>query len=88
MEVRSRSVGAKLTLYDREDDSAISGGSYGTVYLGLFEETKPVAVKKILRQWDKEKKGFTEVEPKLLLKLVGHPNILQYYCVEQDDDFM
>jgi len=77
-------VGNKLTLHGKSDMPICNKGGYGTIYLGIFETAKPVAVKEIL--FDCVEDHMSQLEPRLLLKLSGHPNILQYYCVEKDNE--
>lgn len=83
----------KLTVYDSspfDPNYTIFIGSNGVhVFIGYFEKTKKVAVKRIDR--DLVRLGIIQdfqKEAKLMLEFAGHPNILQYYCTEMNEQFM
>lgn len=63
----------------RSDPLAING-HYGTIFQGKFEEAIDVAISRIL------KKEYS-VDLDILRQSQNHPNILRYYCSEQDADF-
>lgn len=91
--VESRKVGEKLIVYDKSNwdpKYTIFRGSTGThVFLGFFEEIKKVAVKRVQREFlPSDLFEDLKKEAKFLLELAGHPNILQYYCTEINEDFM
>ncbi len=89
-ETESRKVGEKLIVCDRSPDpdcTIYKSNTGANVYLGFFEKTKPVAVKRIVRDCVTGLLDFQE-ETKLMLKLSGHPNILQYYCTEKNEYFL
>lgn len=72
--------------YDPEN--CIGNGCIGYVFHGLFEGTKPVAVKRFqMVQMIKDSDAINR-ESELLLKASDHPNILRYFCTEMDMDFM
>lgn len=63
----------------------ISSGRRGTnVFFGFFEKTRPVAVKRVVRD---SENGILD-EARFLLRLDGHPNILRYYCTGINENFM
>ncbi len=71
--------------YSRED--RLGTGSFGSVFRGKFRENeeKPeieVAIKRI------EQIEGKEVEKIVMGDIEPHPNVLQYYCVEEEDDFI
>ena len=68
----------KLT-FCQNDPLAVTG-HYGTVFKGKFEQAMDVSVTRIL------KREFS-VNLDVLRKSQNHPNILRYYCNEQDADF-
>jgi serine/threonine protein kinase len=65
--------------YSKED--VLGRGTYGDVYLGIFNKEK-VAVKKILL--NRSEKEEREVD---LQKILDHENILKILQVVEDDDF-
>jgi len=67
--------------FSRND--VLGSGSFGTVYKGKFKGTIDVAIKRILRE-----KVTSDVETVVMAEIQSHPNVLRYYCVEEDDDFM
>lgn len=89
--VESKEVGDKLIVYDRrpfDSNYTIFRGSRGVhIFLGYFEKTKKVAVKRFQRALLKSA-CLIRKETNLMLELAGHPNTLQYYCTEMDEDFM
>jgi len=68
----------------------IGRGSYGTVvfqgYLGLYENYRPVAVKRLQRSHVNPSLIQREVE--LMKRASDHPNILRYIHTEIDPNFM
>ena len=66
----------------------IGSGSYGDVYQGTFVPTESgvvidVAVKRILKT--KVESNFEQI---IMDHIDYHPNVIRYYCVETDLDFM
>jgi len=61
-------------------DSSIKG-HFGRVFKGDFEETVDVAIERI------KKRDFI-VELDVIRKAQNHPNILRYYCSEEDPEFV
>jgi hypothetical protein len=59
----------------------IDSGRFGTQYLGRFEDTIDVCVTKV-------KKIKFSIDTKVLCLAQNHPNILRYYCSEQDPHFV
>ena len=77
----------KLGKKVRYDPSRIVGnGSYASVYEGLYENTKKVVVKRILRGQVDEM--LLKEEVYIMLKADDHPNILRCLCCEMNDDFL
>ncbi len=70
--------------YDRE--KMIGRGCFASVYEGLFEGLKKVAVKRLLKTKDDESAIKREAE--LMLKANEHQNILRYFCYEMNEDFL
>ncbi len=70
--------------YNRKD--RLGTGSFGSVFKGKYQEPrKPdidVAIKRI------ESLDVNEIEKIVMEKLEPHSNVLQYYCTEEDGDFM
>lgn len=63
-------------------ENQIGVGKYSSVYKGTFENKKTVAIKRLL-------KHQSRVDSHLLMNAEGHPNILQYKCIEEEDiEFM
>jgi len=62
-------------------------GGFATVFEGLFEGSKPVAIKRFQTS-DVENESSILKEAELMLKANDHPNILRYYCMEMTDDFL
>ena len=50
---------------------------------GTYEE-RPVAVKRVLREYV----DVAETEVDLLRRSDNHPNVIRYYCMERDPQFM
>ena len=66
----------------------IGKGSYGQVYRGTFvatgsDDVIDVAVKRILKTTAES--NFEQI---IMEHIDDHPNVLHYYCVETDLDFM
>jgi len=78
-----KNVGNKVS-YD--PNQIIGNGSYAIVYEGLYENTKKVAVKRILRGQVDEM--LIKEEFHIMLKADDHPNILRCLFCEMNDDFM
>ena len=66
--------------FNRQDE--LGGGAFGKVFQGKFRDTIDVAIKRIL----KEEVNTFEVE--IFLGIEKHPNIVRYYHIEEDDDFV
>lgn len=67
-------------------NNILTRGSYGTtVFIGLFEGVKQVALKRFQRICITD--SFLN-EAQLMLRVNGHPNIIRYYCCEMDEYFM
>jgi len=68
----------------------VGEGSYGTIvfrgFLGLYENDKSVAVKRIQR--GKGKETFIKQEVELLKKASDHSNILRFIRTEIDTNFL
>lgn len=65
----------------------LGSGSFANVYRGTFKESEEtpeinVAIKRI------EKTNFKETEKLVLENIEYHPNVLHYYCTEEDEDFV
>ena len=52
-------------------------GRYGKLFLGKYEESKAVAIKRL-------DKSETEVDLKTYLDTWGHPNIIHFVCFEKN----
>lgn len=65
-----------------DPNTVIGEGNTSTVYDGKFQN-RDVAVKQIA----KTQLQVVEREIDLLVKSDGHPNILRYFFVEQDNDY-
>ena len=78
-----KKLGKKVS-YD--PNRIIGNGSYAIVYEGLYENTKKVAVKRILRGQVDEMLIKEEVH--IMLKADDHPNILRCLCCKINDDFL
>jgi serine/threonine protein kinase len=74
-----KKVGDTGIQYSKEE--VLGRGTYGDVYLGIFNKEK-VAVKKILL--NRSEKEEREVD---LQKILDHENILKILQVVEDDDF-
>lgn len=68
--------------YSRKD--VLGSGTFGTVYLGIFEEKK-VAIKKIQLKHQQSVKEDREVKNQL--EAQGHENVVQIFETVQDLDF-
>lgn len=87
----SRLLGS-LLVYDRSTTAShkeyfISRGGSATVYQGVFDTRKVVAVKRFQLAGKISETEIKE-EAYLLLKLSGHPNMLKYYGTEKNSDFL
>jgi hypothetical protein len=66
----------------RRADSIGLGKQHCEVFHGKFENTLAVAIKRM-------QKKRTKVDSTFYLNTNGHPNIIQYFCTEDDDiEFM
>ncbi|KAK6154044.1 hypothetical protein DH2020_013683 [Rehmannia glutinosa] len=74
-----RTIG-KLVVSNKE----IAKGSNGTIVLEGFYEGRPVAVKRLVRAYNDI--AFKEIQN--LIMSDRHPNIVRWYGVEQDQDFV
>ncbi|KAJ3632089.1 hypothetical protein Zmor_022110 [Zophobas morio] len=64
-------------------DDILGHGSHGTVVFRGFFENRPVAIKRLLKE-------FYEIanhEVDLLLQSDNHPNIVRYFCKEESEQF-
>ena len=52
-------------------------GRYGKLFLGKYEDYKTVAIKRL-------DKSETEVDIKTYLDSWGHPNVIQFVCLEKN----
>lgn len=77
-------IGDKLKYYNKKK---IGKGGFATVFEGLFEGSKPVAIKRIERI-NVENESSIRKEAELMLNANDHPNILRYYCMEMTEDFL
>ena len=74
-------------IFNRE--KVLGKGGYGCVFVGQFSPNDgplapvDVAVKRIEKM--RAKNNFEEI---IMERIDSHPNVLHYYCVEEDDDFM
>ena len=66
--------------FNRED--VLGKGSYGIVYQGKYKDTIDVAIKRIVKE------EFNKFEEEIFLRIGNHPNIVRFYHVEKDEDFM
>ena len=78
---RSNVVNISEELSFNRDDQ-LGSGSYSHVFKGTFKNISPVAVKRIV------KLDVTKFEKDIVPTLQIHPNIIRFYGVEQDADFM
>lgn len=69
-------------------ERVIGQGTFSTVFAGLFEECKPVAIKRIQKSYDVKSESQLKREIELMLKMNDHPNILRLFCCEMTVDFM
>jgi len=83
IDVRTKEIG-KLRFCQYSDQSFESiniKGRFGRVFKGDFEETVDVAIERI------KKRDFI-VELDVIRKAQNHPNIIRYYCSEEDAEFV
>lgn len=76
-------VGDKIS-YDRS--KKLGEGGFAIVYEGLFEGSKKVAVKRILK--DHVSYPLITKETKIMLEVSDHQNVLRYICCETNRDFL
>jgi len=76
-------IGEKIS-YDRS--KKLGEGGFAIVYEGLFEDSKKVAVKRILK--DRVNQALITKETKIMLEVSDHQNILRYICYDTDDNFV
>ncbi len=69
-----------------DSNRKLGSGGFSTVYVGLFNEVKPAAVKRIVK--DNVEESSIAQEVKLMLKADDHPNILRYLGYEADNYFL
>ena len=67
--------------FNRSGTLGSSKGKFGTMFQGTFEGTTDVAVQRL------ETKDFN-VDFKAISRGHMHPNILHYFCNEQDIEFL
>lgn len=72
--------------YNRKD--LLGDGSFGTVFKGKFKESEDmpeieVAIKRI-----QQINLLKNIETVVMAGIELHPNVLKYYCIEEDDDFV
>lgn len=80
MEIQTR-IG-KLSYYSNRK---IDIGGFSTVYVGLFDDVKPAAIKRILK--DNVEESNVKQEVQLMVRADDHPNILRYLACESDHLF-
>ena len=66
--------------FNRED--VLGHGSFGHVYRGKFKGEIDVAIKRIV------KFEVNKFERDFMPTIENHPNIIHFFCVEEDVDFM
>lgn len=71
--------------YSRE--KIIGHGAFSTIFSGLWEGDKPVAIKRISRSLVVENGLKLRRELELMMK-ASHPNIVRIFSCEMDEDFM
>ena len=73
--------------YNRFKDR-IGGGSFGNVFKGKFliDESSRKEINVAIKRIDKQNES--EFEKVIMKTIEPHPNILKYYCIEEDGDFM
>ena len=62
---------------------SLGEGTLGAVFRGKFKGTTDVAIKRI-----EKRINTNRFEAEIFLCIKKHQNIVRYYCVEEDDDFM
>ena len=72
-------IGSKLRYCRRNSIPNGPSGRFGSIFRGIFEGTVEVAIRRIV------KTDYT-VELDILRKTQQHPNILRYYCSEENDE--
>ena len=63
-------------------EDVLGKGSFGTVFRGTFQNATEVAIKRII------KLEVNKFETDIMTTIDHHSNIIHYYSVEEDDDFM
>ena len=82
-EVEKRTFKDIFEHFDDEENS-LGNGSQGTrVYRGMFQR-RPIAIKRVMKTVSK----VVEQEISIMLKINRHPNILQYFAYEEDENFI
>ena len=67
-------------------DGLIGRGSFGCVFKGqLLKNCIDVAIKRIIKE--KSTEEYFHIAS-LVMKMEPHPNILQHFSLEEDDDFL
>ena len=74
-------VGSKLSFCRRDSIPNCPSGRFGTIFRGRFEGTVDVTIRRII-------KTAYSVALDILRQTQNHPNILRYYCSEEDIEFM
>ena len=64
------------------EECFLGEGGFGKVFRGLYESRKDVAVKRVATN------TVNNAEADILCRVDTHPNILRYYCTEEDFDMM
>ena len=78
-----KKVGEKIS-YDAAKE--LGRGGYAIVFEGLVEESKKVAVKRILKEYVNH--PLIMKETNIMLQVNDHQNILRFICYETDDNFL
>ena len=68
--------------FNREE--VLGKGAFGNVYKGKYKDTIDVAIKRILKENATDELRAAEI----FLHIETHDNIVRYYHMEEDDDFM
>ena len=66
--------------FNRED--VLGNGSFAIVFRGKYEGSIDVAIKRIV------KFEVNKFERDFMPTIENHPNIIHFFCVEEDVDFM